>query len=150
MIYQTQEDLENEERIAEEFIALCAEIYGSKYQQAKNGGERDEIDRVITDEKGKIIGFAEIKTKRHKFGEYGSFWVDVDKKESAQIVARKYCVSAILVIEWICGSMGWIRLDNLEGNIQTVGRMDRGYHRDVRPAMRIDIDRINILRDSRA
>ena len=114
MKFETPKDLRNEHEVIE---AFC-DKYGTEFTKMPNW----DIDYLIH-KKGKAECFAEVKNYTYTYVQYERQLLSMIKLGKLN-ACTKY-LPTILLMRWGCGTIGWIRIEKIQGVIKWGGRTPR-------------------------
>lgn len=97
------------------------------------------IDRRIYGH-GLVLGFIEIKCRRHRFGTYADFLLSRAKWIEGCSLSERQRLPVALGVSWLCGRIGWRLIDTLDLPMSYGGRRDRADPRDEETLVHIPLD----------
>ena len=133
-IYETSEDREREKKLAER----VSELWGL---DTKPNPKQYPIDYTFLNrEDGSIEGFAEIKVRTHKCGTFPTYIISAMKVTSAKMLSEATGLDVILIVQWSCGSIGFMDMATTSDSIGWGGRNDRNDSQDQEPVVHWKLD----------
>ena len=132
-IYETKQDREKENELAKR----VSELWGVK---AKANPRQYPIDYTFLNADGGIEGFAEIKIRTHKCGTFPTYIISAMKLTSAKMLSEATGLDVILIVQWSCGSIGFMDMATPPDSIGWGGRKDRNDSQDQEPVVHWKLD----------
>ena len=133
-IYETEEDREREKKLAER----VSELWGLN---TKPNPKQYPIDYTFLNKgDGSIEGFAEIKVRTHKCGTFPTYIISAMKVASAKMLSEATGLDVILIVQWSCGSIGFMDMATPSDSIGWGGRNDRNDSQDQEPVVHWKLD----------
>ena len=136
-IYETEEDLEKEERLALAF----AQKYGA---EAHKLPALYPLDYSYTKD-GSVVAFIEIKIRTNSFAAYPTYMIGLSKITSARNIHITTGLPVLLAVKWGCGTVGFIDVNAPFENLTMGGRTDRNDEADIEPVVHWNMEAFTIV-----
>ena len=132
-LYETPADLSNEAAV----LDLISKKWGAVYHKLPI---RYHLDYVATNSKGHVVGYVEIKVRKHsmqQIDQWGGYMLSLAKLQTAESLCRISKSAFVLVVKCPEG-VYWVKITNFTGYpVRIAGRTDRGDSQDVEPCVMI-------------
>ena len=132
--YETKEDRVREKDIAKMFAGRLGLV-------AKPNPVAYPVDYSFVNTNNEVRGFAEIKSRGHRFGTYPTYMISAMKLSHAQSLSRATHKNVFLVVGWSCGTIAHIDMNTEPDLVGWGGRTDRGDADDMEPVVYWNIER---------
>ena len=136
-IYETEKDLEKEERLALAF----AQKYGA---EAHKLPALYPLDYSYTKD-GSVVAFIEIKIRTNSFAAYPTYMISLSKITSARNIHIATGLPVLLAVKWGCGTVGFIDVNSPFENLTMGGRKDRNDEADIEPVVHWSMEAFTIV-----
>jgi hypothetical protein len=136
-IYETEEDLQKEERLALAF----AQKYGA---EAHKLPALYPLDYSYTKD-GSVVAFMEIKIRTNSFAAYQTYMISLSKITSARNIHITTGLPVLLAVKWGCGTVGFIDVNAPFENLTMGGRTDRNDEADIEPVVHWNMEAFTIV-----
>lgn len=137
-LYETQEDLDNEDSIAS-IIKIKWGLTAIKMPRSYH------LDYALRDGQYNIRAFAEIKTRTTNKLKYSTYLISLAKIMNARRLTEYTGLSSILIVKWL-DEVGWINLKT-DGKLGFGGRRDRNDWQDQEPVIFLPIEQFKSLKE---
>lgn len=132
-LYETSADLSNEAAV----LDLISKKWGAVYHKLPI---RYHLDYVATNPKGQVVGYVEIKVRKHSMDQidrWGGYMLSLAKLQTAESLCRISKAVFVLVVKCPEG-VYWAKItDFTKFPVVIAGRTDRGDLQDVEPCVMI-------------
>ena len=115
-IYVTEEDEENEQRLASLFQLRYEGLTG-QHCVMKKESQMHPIDYSVWRD-GSLVAWIEMRIRSNKMEKYPTIICSLDKYLYARRLHREFGTPVLFLVEWGCGCIGYIDFENVNSDDQ--------------------------------